>query len=565
MSKRYLVVGGVAGGASVAARIRRLDESAEIVMFERGPYVSFSNCALPFHLSGMVEDSDELILMTPEVFEKQYNIDARVYHNVENIQPEEKTISVRNVETDEVMTEEYDYLALAPGAEAIMPESIKGIGEKHVFRMKTVPDVDNLQKYIDNNDVKDVAVVGAGFIGMETAENLKLAGLNVTVVEAADQVMAPFDYDMAQILHKELYDQGVNLLLNDSVVEITDDQVILASGEKVDAQAVVMSIGVYPQVELAEKAGLELGECGGIKVNHNFQTSDPSIYAVGDAIEVYDKITRQSTLLTLAGPAQREARSAADHMLGKDVRRTGTLNSSVLKVFDLNAASTGKNEKDLIEADIAYDTAYVVPMDQVGLMPDAAPLYFKLIFAEPTGEILGAQAIGQGNVDKRVDIIATMITMNGTLDDLKELELCYSPLFGTAKDAVNHAALVGLNVLNGEVKQVPVTAVRDLVEQDAFIMDSREPQEFEQGHFKNAVNIPMSEFRQRLDEIPTDEPVYVHCRTSQRSYNVVRALTNLGFDNVYNMQGSFLGVCIYEYYNDQIKDREPIVTAYNFD
>ena len=564
MSKRYLIVGGVAGGASVAARIRRLDESAEVIMFERGPYVSFSNCGLPFHLSKMVEKAQDLILMTPEVFKKQYNIQAKVNHNVEDIHPEEKTISVRNLETDEVTIEKYDYLALAPGAEAIMPKSIKGINSDHVFRMKTVPDVDGLQKYIDKNSVKDVAVVGAGFIGMETAENLKYSGLNVSLIEAADQVMAPFDYDMAQILHKELDDQGINLVLNDSVVEITDSQVILASGKTIEAQAVVMAIGVKPQVELAQKAGLELGTCGGIKVNHNFQTSNPFIYAVGDAIEVYDKFTRKTRLLTLAGPAQREARSAADHMLGKDVRRTGVLNSSVLKVFDLNAAVTGKNEKELIEAGIEYDTAYVIPMDQVGLMPEASPMYFKLIFAKPTGEILGAQGIGKGNVDKRVDVIATMITMNGTLDDLKELELCYSPLFGTAKDAVNHAALVGLNVLNGDVKQVPVTKVRKLVEQDAFIIDVREPEEYAQSHLINSVNIPMSEYRDRLDEIPKDQPVYVHCRSSQRSYNVARALGMLGFDNIYNIQGSYLGICLNEYYNDKTLNREPIVTDYNF-
>lgn len=564
MSKRYLIVGGVAGGASVAARVRRLDESAEVIMYERGPYVSFSNCSLPFHLSGIVENSEDLILMDPEVFEKQYNIEAKVFHEVIDIDREAKEIKVRNTQTDEIMTEKYDFLTLSPGAEATMPKSITGINNEHVFRMKTVPDVDKLNKYIKENNVKDVAVVGAGFIGMETAENLKLAGLNVTIIEACDQVMTPFDYDMAQILHKELDDQGIQLILSDSVVEIEKEQVILSSQTKVPAQAVVMAIGVHPQVELAKKAELELGKHGGIKVNHNFQTSDPAIYAVGDAIEVYDKITRESILLTLAGPAQREARSAADHMFGKDVRRTGVLGSSVIQVFEMNAAVTGKNEKELTKAGIPYETAYVVPMDRVGLMPTASPLFFKLIFANPTGEILGAQAIGKGNVDKRIDVIATLITMNGTIDDLKELELCYSPMFGTAKDAVNHAALVGLNVLNKEMKQVPVTKVRELVEQEAFIMDVREPGEYAQGHLKNAVNIPMSEFRDRLDEIPKDQAVYAHCRSSQRSYNVVRALGNLGFTNIYNIQGSFLGICVNEYYNDKSQNREPIVTAYNF-
>lgn len=565
MSKRILIVGGVAGGASTAARVRRIDEFAEIIMFERGPFVSFSNCALPFHLSGAVKEADDLVLMTPQVFHKQYNIDARVNHEVTEIHPEDKTITVKNVLTGEEKVEAYDELMLSPGANPILPKSIKGIGSDHVFTVRNVPDIDSIKKYIDTNNINDVVVVGAGFIGIEVAENLQMAGKNVTIVEAADQVMAPFDYDMAQILHKEIIDNNVNLVLEDGVQEIFSDRVVLASGREVPAKAVIMAIGVTPEISLAKSAGLEIGVTGGIKVNHHYQTSAPHVYAVGDAIEVTHFITQKPTRLTLAGPAQRQARAAADHMYGKTYRNTGVIGSSVIQCFEMNAASTGLNEKDCQREGIAYQTAYVIPKDKVGLMPNARPLFFKLIFADPSGQILGAQAMGEGNVDKRIDVIATMIMNHANLEDLKELELSYSPMFGTAKDVVNMAALVGLNVLNGEYKQVPVTEIRDLVENDAFIIDAREPHEFAEGHIRNAVSIPFSQFRDRLDEIPTDQPVYVHCLSSQRSYNMVKALQMRGFNNVSNLMGSFLGLCMYEYYNDQNLKREPLVTKYRFD
>lgn len=565
MAKKIVVIGGVAGGASTAARIRRLDESADIVMFEKGPFVSFSNCCLPFHLSGTVEKAENLVLMSPEQFKAQYNIIAKVNHEVTDINKEAKNVTVKNTQTGESFTEAYDELILSPGARAIMPKSIKGIDSEHVFSVRNVPDIAGIKEYIDEHQVEDVLVVGGGFIGLEVAENLRLSGKHVTLVEAANQVMVPFDYDMAQILHKEIMDQGVDLIVEDSVVAITADEVILASGKHVPAKAVVMAIGVAPETELAKKAGLKIGETGGIAVNHHYQTSDKHIYAVGDAIEVTHMQTGKKTRLTMAGPAQRQARAAADHIYGRTYVNKGVIGSSVVRVFDLNAACTGLNEKECQKAGIAYQTAYVIPKDKVGLMPDAKPLFFKLIFADPSGQILGAQAIGQGNVDKRVDVIATMITMNGNLTDLAELELCYSPDFGTAKDVVNMAALVGLNVLNGEYEQTPVSEIRNLVESGAFIMDAREPAEYAEGHLKNAVNIPMSEFRNRLDEIPTDQPVYVHCLSSQRSYNVCKALGMLGFDNVSNLQGSFLGISMYEYFNDKTKDREPIVTNYRFD
>lgn len=564
MRKKIAIIGGCAGGASVAARVRRLDEHAEITMFERGPYVSYSNCALPFFLSRMVPQSDDLVLMNPEQFAKQYNIDARVYNEVVGVKHEERKVVVKDLKSGETYEQEFDKLFFSPGANPIMPSSIKGIDSKHVFSVRNVPDIVNIDNYLSENDVKDVVVVGGGFIGLEVMENLRMSGLNVTLVEAADQVMTPYDKDMAQILHKEIIDQGVNLILSDGVSEIKKDSVLTSNGKEIKAQAVIVAIGVNPEVSLAEKIGVELGVTGSIKVDHNYQTNLKDVYAVGDAIESYNSITRQPTQLTLAGPAQRQARGAADHMYGRTVQNKGGIHSCCIQVFDMNGANTGLNVKDCIANNINHDYVYLIPGDIVGIMPEVNPLHLKLIFEVPTGKILGVQAIGKGNVDKRVDIIATMITLGGTLDDLKELELCYSPLFSTAKDPLNHAALVGLNILNDEFKQVKVSEVRGLVESGAKIIDVREPDEFELGHIKGALNIPMSEFRQRLDEFPKDEPVYVHCRSAQRSYNVARALGQLGFDNIYNVSGSYLGICCHEYFNDQVTGRDKIVTKYNF-
>jgi len=564
MPKRILVVGGVAGGASAAARARRLDESAEIIVFEKGPHASFSNCSLPFYLSGIVEDVDSLVLMNPEKFKKQYNLEVRVNNEVVKINRDRKTITVKDLNTGEEYEEAYDKLILSPGASPIKPRSIEGIDNPNVFTIRNVVDIDLLNRFITENNVKNVAVIGGGFIGIETVENLRLRGINVTLVEALDQVMAPFDYDMAQILHKELYDKGVNLILSDGLKKIEKDSIELQSGKRVEAEAVVVAIGVRPEIALAEEAGLEIGETGAIKVDHNYRTSDKDIYAVGDAIEVYNRLSRKPTRLALAGPAQKQARAAADHIYNIPNRNPGVIGSSVIKLFDLNAASTGLNEKACKQAGINYDFVYIIPQDKVGLMPNSNPLHFKLIFEVPTGKILGAQAIGKGSVDKRIDVIATLIMMGGTLEDLKDLELCYSPMFSTAKDVVNIAALVGLNILNGEYKQVPVTKVRELVENNAYIIDVRERDEYEAGHLINAVNIPLSEIRQRIDEIPKDRPVYLHCRSSQRSYYAIRALQHMGFDNLYNISGSYLGICYYEYFNDQVTGRNKILTEYNF-
>lgn len=563
MGKKVLIVGGVAGGASVAARVRRLDEKAEIIMFEKGPHVSFSNCSLPYYLSGIVEDSQELVLMNPNSFKSRYNIDARVNQEVVRINREKKTITVKDLITDTVYEEPYDSLVLSPGATPIRP-NLEGIDNTNVFTVRNVVDIENMYDFIKQNAINDIAVIGGGFIGVEVAENLKLAGYNISLVEFANQVMVPFDYDMAQILHKEMADKGVNLILDDGLAKIDDDYVETNSGRKINAEAVVLAIGVRPETFLAEEAGLEIGETGAIKVDSNYVTSDPNIYAVGDAIEVYHRLLHKPTRLALAGPAQKQARAAADHMYGIPSNNQGVIGSSSIHLFDLNAASTGLNARTAEQAGIPHDSVYVMPEDKVGLMPNSNPMHFKLVYEYPTGRILGAQAIGKGNVDKRIDVIATMITMNGTLEDLKELELTYSPMLGTAKDVVNHAALVALNQLEGRYKEVKVSQVRELVESNAFIIDAREKVEYNAGHLKNAVNIPLSEFRQRLDEIPKDRPVYIHCRSGQRSYNMVIALNNLGYENIYNISGSYLGINLYEYFNDLVTKREKIVSEYNF-
>jgi len=563
LSKKFLVVGGVAGGASTAARLRRLDEKAEIIIFEKGPNVSFSNCSLPFHLSGIVENSDKLILMTPQGFQTKYNIEARVQQEVVRINREQKTITIKDLKTNRDYEESYDTLILSPGASPIVPD-LEGIHSKHVFTIRNVADIDRLNWYLQTDNVQDIAVVGGGFIGVEVAENLKLAGYNVSLVEFGQQIMAPFDYDMAQILHKEMTDKGVQVIVNDGLAKVTPNNVTLNSGKQLKAQAVVLAIGVRPEIRLAKEAGLTIGELGGIQVDANYVTSDPSIYAVGDAIEVFHQLTHKQTRLALAGPAQRQARAAANHMYNIPHHNKGVIGSSSVQIFDLVCATTGLNEKTALANGFQAKSVYLIAPDKVGLMPNSNPLHFKLVYETPTGKILGAQAIGKGNADKRIDVIATLITMGGTLEDLKELELSYSPMFSTARDIVNLAALVAQNLLHGHFKQVKVDEVRELIENQAFFLDVREKNEFESGHLINAHNIPLSELRERMDEIPKDQAVYVHCRSGQRSYNAVMALQNSGFSNVFNVSGSFLGICLYEYFTDITTNRDKIVTAYNF-
>lgn len=564
-NKKIVVVGGVAGGASAAARARRLDEFAEITMFEKGPDVSFSNCSLPYHLSGLVPDADSIVMMTPKQFKDQYAIDAEVNSEVINVDPEKKDVEVKNTQTGEIKHVTYDELILSPGANPIMPSSIKGIDHDNVFSVRNVVDIKKIKTYLDVNKVTDVAIIGGGFIGLEVCENLAQTGTKVSLIEAASHVMGTIDDDFAQLVHKELYDHGVNVILDDGLAEINDDSIKLGSGRVIKSQAVIVAIGVKPDTTLASKIGCKLGLTGGIAVDQHYQTSIPNIYAVGDAIEVSHMLTRKKTRLALAFPAQMEARDAIDHIYGRTVETRGFIGSQAIHIFDINVASTGLTESECQKDGIDYRTAVVIPKSRVGLMPDATPLYLKLIFGYPSGEVLGAQAIGKSDVDKQIDIIATMISMHGHISDLTHLEVCYSPWFSTAKNAVNMAALVAENVLNGEFKQVQVSDIRKLVENGAFILDAREPKEYEEGHIIGAVNIPLSQFRQRLDEIPTDRPVYAHCLVGQRSYNLVRALNNRGYKNVINIAGSYLDLCEYEYFKDQTTDRKPIVTNYRFD
>ena len=564
---KLLVVGGVAGGASAAARVRRLDPSAEVIVFDKGDYVSYSNCSLPYYLGGVVENDRTLIMMWPEGFRKSHDIEVRVRNEVIGIDRENKKIKVRDLNDGREYEETYDKLVLSPGASPIMPASIKGIDSPNVFSVRTVNDVVRIKDAITLSPGKKTAVIGGGFVGIEVAENLAKAGQEVTLVEGLDQILQPYDYDMVQMLHKEMDDNGVKLYLSTLLKEIKEGSIVVEkNGEafELEADNVVVAIGVKPETDLAKAAGLEIGVTGGIKVNHYMQTSDPDIYAVGDAIEQPNFFTGKPGRLAMAGPAQRQARAAADHMYGRENHMKGFIGSSCIRVFGLNAAATGLNAKTCEKEGIDYDYVIIFPTDKVGIMPNAHYMAFKLIFEKPTGRILGAQAIGKGEADKRVDVIAAMITMGATLEDLKELELCYAPLFSTAKDVVNFAALVGLNVLNGDIRQVYLKDVRELVESGAYIIDVREPGEFANGHIKGAHNIPQSEIRQRLDEIPRDIPVYLHCRSSQRSYYCCCALKGRGFDNVVNIQGSFLGISLYEYFNDKTMGREPIVDKYNF-
>ncbi len=560
---KYVIVGGNTGGAGAAARLRRLDEQAEIVMFEKGAFVSYSNCSLPYRLSDTVDATEKLVLNTPESFKGTYRIDARVLSEVTAIDRTAHSVRVHDRATGAAYDESYDKLVLAPGADAVVPP-IEGIDGANLFTLKTVEDAGRLHDALHGGDVRRVTVVGGGFIGIEAAVNLREAGFEVTVVEAMPQVLRTLDRDMAQLVQKELADHGVRLALGDSVASFSGSNAQLASGRVVEGDAVVMAVGVRPDTRLAAAAGLELGERGDIKVDAAYRTSDPDIYAVGDAVAVFDAIARRPLLLQLAGPAQKQARQAADAICGLPVRNTGYVGSSCIQVFNMNAASTGLTAAQCERLGLPFDFVYVLPNDRVGLMPGACPLHLKLIFEVPTGRVLGAQAVSRGDAAKRVDVVATAIKFGATVDDLRDAELCYAPPFSTAKDPVNYAGLVAGNVLQDAFRQVHVDQVRSLVESGARFVDVRPRARYEAGHVKGAVNIPMAQLRDRLDEIPRDEPVYVCCQIGQTSYNAVRALQGNGFTNVYNVSGGFLGVCLHESFEDAATGREPIVTACPF-
>lgn len=563
--KKILIIGGVAGGASTAARLRRHSEEDRIIMFEKGPHVSFSNCGLPYHLSGMISEAEKLVLMSPQKFLAQYNIEARVNNEVIEIDRENKEVVVKNTVTKKTYRESYDKLVLSMGAKPIVPK-FEGLDSVNVFTIRNVVDINRLNLFVKERKDKKITVIGGGFIGIEAAENLREAGYEVTLIEAADQILKIFDYDMVQRLQKEMYDKGVELIVGDKVERFKKNCVVLESGKVIISEVVVLAIGVAPDTELAVKAGIELGKTGAVKTDNNYMTNDRDIYAVGDMIEVYSPLFNDYFKLSLAGPAQKQARAVADHINGRVVDNRGYIGSSVIKVFDFNGASTGLTES-LIKArgmSLNYETIEIIPSDKVGLMPNANPMYFKMIFEVPTGRVLGAQAIGKGNVDKRIDVIASVIKFGGTIEDLKDLELCYAPPFGTAKDVVNFGGYVASNVLERRFKQEHFSKVRELLEAGECIIDIREKNEYAEGHLKGVPNIPLSELRERVNEIPKDRTVYLQCRSGQRSYNACLLLQNLGYTNVVNVTGGILGISMYEYFNDKTQNREPIVTKYFF-
>lgn len=563
--KKVLIIGGVAGGASTAARLRRHSEEDRIIMFEKGPNVSFSNCGLPYHLSGMISEVEKLVLMSPQKFLAQYNIEARVNSEVIEIDRKNKEVVVKDGVTKKTYRESYDKLVLSMGAKPIVPK-FEGLDSVNVFTIRNVVDINRLNLFVKERKDKKITVIGGGFIGIEAAENLREAGYEVTLIEAADQILKIFDYDMVQRLQKEMYDKGVELIVGDKVEKFKKNCVVLESGKVIISEVVVLAIGVAPDTELAVKAGIELGKTGAVKTDNNYMTNDRDIYAVGDMIEVYSPLFNDYFKLSLAGPAQKQARAVADHINGRVVDNRGYIGSSVIKVFDFNGASTGLTES-LIKArgmSLNYETIEIIPSDKVGLMPNANPMYFKLIFEVPTGRVLGAQAIGKGNVDKRIDVIASVIKFGGTIEDLKDLELCYAPPFGTAKDVVNFGGYVASNVLERRFKQEHFSKVRELLEAGECIIDIREKGEYAEGHLKGVPNIPLSELRERVNEIPKDRTVYLQCRSGQRSYNACLLLQNLGYTNVVNVTGGILGISMYEYFNDKTKNREPILTKYFF-
>lgn len=565
MKKRILIVGGVAGGASCATRLRRLSEEDEIIIYEKGPYVSFSNCSIPYHLSGIVNSPEDLILVYPEDFKKSYNIEVKVNHEVYEIDRINKKIKIKDVITNQILEEDYDKLVLSPGALPIKP-NIPGIEEVNTYTIRNVSDVEKLSNDLKLIEDKNIALIGGGYIGIEVAENLAKGGYKVTIIEALNQILKPFDYDLVQIFHKELIDHGVELIIEDKVVSFEKGKINLESGKVINTNTVIMAIGVTPETNLAKDSGIELGKTKAIKVNEYYQTSDEDIYAVGDAIEVVHEILNEETKISLAGPAVKQARIAANHINGIKDKDLHYLGSSAIKVFDYNGAATGLNENliQMMKLDINYRFVYFILNDKVGLMPDVHPMFVKVIYEIPSGRILGAQAIGKGSVDKRVDVIATAIKYGGKIDELHDLELCYAPPFSTAKDLVNYAGYIGENLLKEDFKQVDVTQMRKLIEDGHCLVDVREKWEYERGHINEALNIPLSELRGRMQEIPKDKEVVVYCRTGQRSYNAVLALQNSGFTNVINATGGFLGFSFYEYFNDMRLDRNKLVTDYNF-
>ncbi len=552
MAKRILIVGGVAGGASAAARLRRLDETAEIIMFERGDYISFANCGLPYYIGGEIKNRDDLLLQTPESFKKRFNIDVRVRNEVTGIDSEKKQISVKNLSTGKTYTESYDKLILSPGAEPVKPP-IPGIDSDRIFTLRNVPDTDLINDFIDKHKPKRAVIVGAGYIGLEMAENLRRRGMLVAIVEMVDQVLPVMDKEMAGFIQPELHKHNVALWLDDAVANFRPSNsrlvVGLKSGMELSCEIVILAIGVKPEVKLARQAKLEIGTTGGIKVNEELQTNDPDIYAIGDAIEVRDFALDNPTLIPLAGPANKQGRMVADNICGGNRRYNGTQGTSILKVFDLTVAMTGASEKALAKTNMEYEKLYIHPANHVGYYPGAKQMHIKLLFTKPEGKILGAQIVGSKGVDRRIDIFAVAIRAGLTVFDLQELELAYAPPYGSGKDAVNMAGFAASNILDGTMEVVHWNQLDGA----DYILDIRTTGEFNRGNVPSSVNIPVDELRNRLNELPQDTEINIYCTVGIRSYIACRILMQNGFI-ARNISGGFITYRSYE--NKELLDTQ---------
>lgn len=540
MTKKIIIVGGVAGGATAAARLRRISEDVEIVLVERGEYISYANCGLPYYIGETIKDRSKLLVQTVKGMSERFNLDIRNLSEVVSINTEMKNVIIKNLQTEEVYTESYEKLLLSPGSRPIVPP-IPGLHENQtLFTLRNIPDTDTIKNYVDSKKPQKAVVIGGGFIGIEMAENLVDRGIEVTIIEMANQIMAPIDFEMASILHKHLIEKGVKLILENGVQSFADEgkKVLLSDGTEIQTDMTILSIGVRPENELAKAAGLELGERGGIIVNEYLQTSNQDIYAVGDAVEVVDYMNGKKAMIPLAGPANRQGRISANNMMGKNEKYQGTLGTSIAKVFDLTVAATGNNEKTLKRLGIEYEVVHIHPSSHAGYFPGAAPISFKLIFDKETGKIYGAQAVGADGVDKRIDIIATAIKGELTVEDLTNLELSYAPPYSSAKDPVNMAGYVATNIMLGDLEHIQWHEVDHIVAEGGLLIDVRDPKERENGFIDGSINIPLNELRDKLDQIPREKPVYVSCQVGLRGYLASQIFKNNGY-HVKNVDGGW--------------------------
>ncbi|MEA5005155.1 MAG: FAD-dependent oxidoreductase [Rikenellaceae bacterium] len=541
---RYLIIGGVAGGATTAARIRREDEKGEIILFERGEFISYANCGLPYYIGGKIKKRENLLVQSVSDFSNRYDIDIRTFSEILSIDTTTKSVTVKNRSTGKIYNENYDKLLLSPGAEPFRPQ-IPGIDDSRILTLRNIPDTDRIKEKISNQTIKRAVIAGGGFIGLEMAENLRHSGIDVTIIEMAPQVMAPLDPVMASIVHHELLSNGVKLLLNESVSAFDTKgdtlKVILKSGKEVQTDIVIWSIGVKPETRLAQEAGLKIGPAGGISVNEYLQTSDGSIYATGDAIEVINPNTGQPAVIPLAGPANKQARIAADNMVHDNISRyKGTIGTGIAKIFKLTAATTGANERTLQRFGIDYLTSITHSGSHAGYYPGAKPLSVKILYSPVTGKLLGGQVVGYGGVDKRIDTIATIIGLGGSIHDLTEIEHAYAPPFSSAKDPVNMAGFVADNILKGKLRVVTWEEADNFNPERDFLLDVRSKQECVHEMINGAVNIPLEDLRFRLDEIPTDKRIIIYCAVGMRGYLAYRILSQNDYQEVFNLSGGYL-------------------------